>query len=337
MPDRSQSSASSVGAAAEMPVSKYERLIAAAKRVPSAKAVVVHPCDETSLRGAAEAAHAGLISPILVGPEVKIRHVAREQKIDIAKFELADAAHSDAAAAKAVELVRAGQGEMLMKGSLHTDELMREVTASNTGLRTERRISHVFVMDVPTYAERCLSPMRRSTSFPTWTPNATLFRTRLICSRRSDSVRRGLPFSLPLKLSRRRCRRLSKRRRSARWPTAGRLPALFSMGRLLSITQSTRKPRGSRAFSRQSPAGRKSWSCPISRPAICWQKISSIWRKRIRPVLFLAHGCQSYSPRGRTRCEAAWPHVRLPCFMLRPAALRLPSRLPDAPCSPFLS
>jgi len=150
MPDRSQSSA---GIKAEMPLSKYERLIAAAKRVPPAKAVVVHPCDETSLRGAAEAAHAGLIVPLLVGPEAKIRGVAREQKIDIAKFELADAAHSHAAAAKAVELVRAGQGEMLMKGSLHTDELMREVTASNTGLRTERRISHVFVMDVPTYAD----------------------------------------------------------------------------------------------------------------------------------------------------------------------------------------
>jgi phosphate acetyltransferase len=150
MPDRSQSSA---GIKAEMPLSKYERLIAAAKRVPPAKAVVVHPCDETSLRGAAEAAHAGLIVPLLVGPEAKIRGVAREQKIDIAKFELADAAHSHAAAVKAVELVRAGQGEMLMKGSLHTDELMREVTASNTGLRTERRISHVFVMDVPTYAD----------------------------------------------------------------------------------------------------------------------------------------------------------------------------------------
>jgi phosphate acetyltransferase len=150
MPDRSQTSA---GIKAEMPLSKYERLIAAAKRVPPAKAVVVHPCDETSLRGAAEAAHAGLIVPLLVGPEAKIRGVAREQKIDIAKFELADAAHSHAAAAKAVELVRAGQGEILMKGSLHTDELMREVTASNTGLRTERRISHVFVMDVPTYAD----------------------------------------------------------------------------------------------------------------------------------------------------------------------------------------
>jgi phosphate acetyltransferase len=153
MPEGSQSSASGVDAVAEMPISKYERLIAAAKHVPSAKAVVVHPCDETSLRGAVEAAQAGIINPILVGPEVKIRRVAREQKLDIAKFELADAAHSDAAAAKAVELVRAGQGEMLMKGSLHTDELMRAVTASATGLRTERRISQVFVMDAPTYAE----------------------------------------------------------------------------------------------------------------------------------------------------------------------------------------
>ena len=97
--------------------------------------------------------NSGLIEPLLVGPEAKIRDVARERKIDIAKFELVDAAHSHAAAAKAVELIRAGQGELLMKGSLHTDELMREVTASSTGLRTERRISHVFVMDVPTYAE----------------------------------------------------------------------------------------------------------------------------------------------------------------------------------------
>jgi phosphate acetyltransferase len=151
MPEAGPSSAS--GSAAQIPISKYERLIAAAKRAPSAKALVVHPCDETSLRGAAEAAQAGLIEPLLVGPEAKIRHVAREHKIDIAKFELVDAPHSHAAAARAVELVRAGQGDLLMKGSLHTDELMREVTASGTGLRTERRISHVFVMDVPTYAE----------------------------------------------------------------------------------------------------------------------------------------------------------------------------------------
>ena len=153
MPEAGRSSASSVGAAPQGPVSKYERLIAAAKRVPAAKAVVVHPCDETSLRGAVEAAQAGLIEPVLVGPEAKIRNVAREQKIDIAKFEVVDAAHSHAAAAKAVELVRAGRGDMLMKGSLHTDELMGAVVKRDTGLRTARRVSHCFVMDVPTYTE----------------------------------------------------------------------------------------------------------------------------------------------------------------------------------------
>jgi len=113
----------------------------------------VHPCDETSLRGAVEAAAMGLISATLVGPAAKINNVAREHNLDIGKCELVDVAHSDAAASKAVELIRAGQGELLMKGSLHTDELMRPVTASATGLRTERRISHVFIMDVPTYPE----------------------------------------------------------------------------------------------------------------------------------------------------------------------------------------
>jgi phosphate acetyltransferase len=153
VPDGSTSPANSIGAATQRPAPKYERLIAAAKCAPSAKAVVVHPCDATSLRGAVEAAQLGLIEPLLVGPEARIRDVAREHRIDIAKFELANAVHSDAAAAKAVELIRAGQGDLLMKGSLHTDELMRAVTAANVGLRTARRISHVFVMDVPTYAE----------------------------------------------------------------------------------------------------------------------------------------------------------------------------------------
>jgi phosphate acetyltransferase len=133
--------------------SKYDRLIAEAKRTTAAKAIVVHPCDETSLRGAVEAAAMGLISATLVGPAATIKKVAREHNLDIGKCELVDVAHIDAAASKAVELIRAGQGELLMKGSLHTDELMRPVTASATGLRTERRISHVFIMDVPTYPE----------------------------------------------------------------------------------------------------------------------------------------------------------------------------------------
>jgi phosphate acetyltransferase len=115
--------------------------------------IVVHPCDETSLRGAVESAEAGIIRPVLVGPETKIRNTASTYGLDISRFEIVDAPHSEDAAAKGVELIHAAKGELLMKGSLHTDELMRSVTAKATGLRTERRISHVFVMDVPTYAD----------------------------------------------------------------------------------------------------------------------------------------------------------------------------------------
>ncbi|MBR0862048.1 phosphate acetyltransferase [Bradyrhizobium diazoefficiens] len=136
--------------------SKYDRLIAAAKAVPPVPTVVVHPCDETSLRGAVESAEAGIIRPILVGPASKIGDLARRCGLDISGFEIVNAAHSEEAAAKGVELIHAAKGEMLMKGSLHTDELMRAVTAKVGGLRTERRISHVFVMDVPAYAETLL-------------------------------------------------------------------------------------------------------------------------------------------------------------------------------------
>jgi phosphate acetyltransferase len=133
--------------------SKYERLIARAKQVPPSMTVVVHPCDESALRGPVEAAQAGIIKPILVGPAGKIVAVAREHRLDIDRFEIVDVPHSEAAAAKGVELIRESKGELLMKGSLHTDELMREVASSKTGLRTARRISHVFIMDVPTYSE----------------------------------------------------------------------------------------------------------------------------------------------------------------------------------------
>lgn len=143
----------SQAAPAEQRHAKYERLIARAKQVPAATTIVVHPCDETSLRGATEAAEAGIIIPTLVGPAAKIAAVARSHNLDIGRFEVVDVAHSDAAAAKAVQLIHEARGELLMKGSLHTDELMRAVTASATGLRTARRISHVFIMDVPTYAE----------------------------------------------------------------------------------------------------------------------------------------------------------------------------------------
>jgi phosphate acetyltransferase len=142
-----------IGPLAHPPASKYERLIARAKEVPSPTTIVVHPCDESSLRGPIEAAEAGIIVPLLVGPAAKIAAVARACRLDIGRYEIVDVPHSDAAAAKGVELIHQGKGELLMKGSLHTDELMREVTSGKTGLRTARRISHVFIMDVPTHPD----------------------------------------------------------------------------------------------------------------------------------------------------------------------------------------
>ena len=130
---------------------KYKRLIDAAKALEPVSTAVAHPCDESSLTGAVDAAKLGLIRPILVGPKAKIQAVAKQLKLDLAGYELVDAPHSHAAAAKAVELVRAGKAEALMKGALHTDELMAEVVKRDTGLRTARRLSHCFVMDVPSY------------------------------------------------------------------------------------------------------------------------------------------------------------------------------------------
>ena len=130
---------------------KYERLIAATRGLPPLATAVAHPCDETSLRGVLEAAEARIIVPILVGPKERIRGLAGSLDLDIAGIDIVDVPHSQAAAEKAVEIVRNGGAELLMKGSLHSDEILAAVTRRETGLRTARRISHVFVMDVPTH------------------------------------------------------------------------------------------------------------------------------------------------------------------------------------------
>ena len=146
-------SLAAIGPFGAPPSSKYDRLIARAKEAPPAATIVAYPCEETALRGPLEAAQAGLIVPILVGPAAKISGLARKHGLDISRVEIVDVPDSEAAAAKAVELIRESKVELLMKGSLHTDELMREVASGKTGLRTARRISHVFIMDVPGHAE----------------------------------------------------------------------------------------------------------------------------------------------------------------------------------------
>ncbi|HYX67093.1 MAG TPA: phosphate acetyltransferase [Burkholderiales bacterium] len=132
---------------------KYQRLIERAKAVRPVPTAVAHPCDESSLTAAVDAAKMGLIVPILVGPKARIQGAAEKAGLAIGAYELVDAPHSHAAAAQAVALVREGRAECLMKGSLHTDELMGAVVAREGGLRTARRISHCFVMDVPSHDE----------------------------------------------------------------------------------------------------------------------------------------------------------------------------------------
>ena len=130
---------------------KYEQLLTRCNSLEPIPTAVAHPCEITALTGAMEAAELGLIIPILVGPSNKIKAIAKDAKIDLTNITIVDASHSHESAAKAVALIKEGKAELLMKGSLHTDELMSAIVSREGGLRTSRRISHVFIMDVPTY------------------------------------------------------------------------------------------------------------------------------------------------------------------------------------------
>jgi phosphate acetyltransferase len=282
-----------MGPFAAPPPTKYERLLARAKEVPAATTVVVHPCDETSLRGPVEAAEAGIVRPILVGP-AKISAVAREHGIKIDRFEIIDVAHSEAAAAKGVELVRESKGELLMKGSLHTDELMRAVTSGQTGLRTARRISHVFIMDVPTYGE-------------------TLFLTDAAINiapdldAKRDIIQNVVDLFTQVGLGTPRVAVLSAVETvTSKIPSTVDAAALCKMADRGQITgaildgplafDNAIDPEAAKIKGIKSEvAGRAQiLVAPISRRAICSPRIWSISPKRMRPVSFSALGCRSY-------------------------------------------
>ena len=130
---------------------KYEKLLERCKPLEAVPTAVAHPCEESALIGAVEAAQVGLIIPLLVGPASKIREIAESANVDLGKMEIIDTQNSIESAQQAVQLVKEGRAEVLMKGSLHSDELLSAIVSREGGLRTGRRISHVFVMDVPTY------------------------------------------------------------------------------------------------------------------------------------------------------------------------------------------
>ncbi|WP_257993081.1 bifunctional enoyl-CoA hydratase/phosphate acetyltransferase [Cupriavidus pauculus] len=158
---------------------KYARLLARCEGLPPIPTAVAHPCDYSSLDGALEAARLGLIVPILCGPAARIRAVAEEHGLALGNTEIIDAPHSHASAECAVEAVRTGRAELLMKGSLHTDELLHAVARSASGLRTERRLSHVFAMDVPSYHKPLFITDAAVNIFPTLNEKADIVRNAI--------------------------------------------------------------------------------------------------------------------------------------------------------------
>ena len=224
---------------------KYEQLLERCRSLPPIATAVAHPCEASALAGAMEAAQLGLITPILVGPAAKIAEVARAQGIDLGKARVVDVPHSHASAARAVELVRQGEAELLMKGSLHTDELLGAVVARETGLRTGRRISHVFIMDVPTYHKVLIVTDAAINIAPSARGQGGHLPER---DRPGRLPRRGETEGgdsrAPSKRSPPRCPPRSMRRRSARWRSAARSRAVCWTGRWRSTTRSARTRRG---------------------------------------------------------------------------------------------
>jgi phosphotransacetylase/acyl dehydratase len=161
---------------------RFKGLMAQACTDEPVTAAIAHPCDPSSIVGAVEAAKAKLITPILVGPEPKIRAAAEAAGVDIRSFRLVSTPHSHAAAAEAVALVASGEAKLLMKGSLHTDELMSAVLSSQAGLKTERRISHVYLMDVPSYARLLLVTDAAINIAPTLEEKADIIRNAIDCA-----------------------------------------------------------------------------------------------------------------------------------------------------------
>ena len=251
---------------------KYEQLLARCRSLEPIATAVVHPCEATALAGAIDAAAQGLIvadprRP--VGEDPRGRGRARDRPRRRRGSSTRRTATRSAAAA--VALVRQGQAELLMKGSLHTDELLGAVVARETGLRTGRRLSHAFIMDVPTYHKVLIVTDAAINIAPTLEDKADICPERDRPRRHRWASRgRRWRFSPRSRRSTRRCRRRSTPRRCARWPSAARSPAACSTARSPSTTRSARTRRRPRGSSRRWRAIPTSCWRPISKRATSW-------------------------------------------------------------------
>src|SRR6185312_11005481 len=253
---------------------KYDRLIAAAQKEATIKVAVAHPCDDVSLRGAMEAKSLGLIEPVLVGPVERIRGVASQAGLDIGAVDITPSEHSHDSAAKAVQLVTAGKVEALMKGSLHTDELMGAVVSRGSGIRTARRISHCFVMDVPGHADALIITDAAVNIAPSLDEKVDIVQNAIDLAHAIGfpEVRVAILSAMETVTSRRP--RPSRPPPCARWRSAARSPARCWTALSRSTTPSARRPRRSRRSPRRSRVAPTCWWFPTSRPATCWRRAS---------------------------------------------------------------
>ena len=248
---------------------KYQRLIKAAQALPTIQVAVAHPCDDVSLQGVIEATGLRLIEPILVGPETTIRNVAARAGLDISRFQIVTSEHSHDSAAKAVGLVTSGRVEALMKGSLHTDELIGAVVSRQTGIRTARRISHCFIMDVPGHPDALVITDAAINIAPTLDDKVDIVRTPSTWLMRWALPKSGWRSSAPWRLSTQGCPQQLRLPRCARWRIAARSPVRNWMARSRSTTQSAWKRRRSNRSRPLLPAGQISWWCRILKQATC--------------------------------------------------------------------
>jgi phosphate acetyltransferase len=220
---------------------KYERLIARCKALTPAPCAVAHPCDESSLRGAVEAAQTGLLQPILVGPKKRIEGVAAQVGLDLSGYELVDAPHSEGSAETAVRLAREGKAEMLMKGSLHTDELMGAVVQRDTGLRTSRRISHCFIMDVPAIDRVVVVTDAAVNIFPTLEDKVHIIQNAIDLVRALGLEQPKVAILSAMETINPKVASTVEAGALCKMADRGRSPAGSSTGRLRSTTPSTRR------------------------------------------------------------------------------------------------
>ena len=255
---------------------------------------VAHPCDESSLTAAVEAAEADLIRPILVGPEAKIRAVAEQFGLDIRPYRLVDAPHSHASAAKAVEIVRTGEAEALMKGSLHTDELMAEVVRKDTGLRTERRISHVFIMDVPTYPKPLAVTDAAINIFPDLETKVDIVQNAIDMAHAFERERPKVAILSAVETVTPKIPSTIDAAALCKMAERGQITGALAR-RAARLRQRDQQGGGgrSRASARRSRAIPTSCWCPISRRATCSPSSCRSWPMPMPPASCSARACRS--------------------------------------------